>query len=215
MYSTVNQVSPVRNRRRRKIRMREDAPAVNIDLQTEWHFPSLEELEEVQKNQNAEDKKKEHLLRHPMPSLAANRIKNLRGKSVILEDDLSMGLGISVARLEEVVERRPDWFTGSARFRLRSQECDQLDLWWTRSRPDSQEAPLADSGEEQDLIKHESNYLSFEMDYSPRLPIAYSVDGLIAMAHWLAYDAQLNVDAKEVPETFLNDFRKIYLSLLD
>lgn len=126
------------------------------------------------------------------------RSRFLRGKRVLLESDLAAALGVTEARLRDVATRHPDWFSENARFTLSVEECRQLDLWWMRHG--------------RNPWKLDDN-LPIREGLRPQTPSAYSADGVVAAAHWIATEASWLMDSMCAPEDLHERFQIVWKAL--
>ena len=127
----------------------------------------------------------------PIPALA--RVRRVRGQRVLLERDLASALGTLAGRLSDMAARHADWFPESARFALAPEECVQQGIWYTRSGPE----PL-------DWKAHR-----------PLAPVVYTLEGLVAAAHWLASEAERAGDPYSECADLTRRFRTAWLALAE
>ena len=126
------------------------------------------------------------------------RSRFLRGKRVLLESDLAAALGVTEARLRDIAMRHQDWFGENARFTLSVEECRQLDLWWMRHAHNP--------------WKLDEN-LPIREELRSQTPSAYSADGVVAAAHWIATEASWLTDSMHAPEDLHERFQVVWKAL--
>ncbi|MFT7588222.1 MAG: hypothetical protein ACI959_000429 [Limisphaerales bacterium] len=127
------------------------------------------------------------------------RVHTLNGKKVILEADLAFALGTFAGHLNNIAVRKADWFPKQVRFTISAEQASTIGLWWTKAEIDFE------TGKAEILQK----------EYAPVLPAVYTLDGVIAMTHWLAAYAAEPTDAQPVVIDLLDRFKKVRKALLD